>query len=558
VPVVLSEGVLPLSIRASMAIPVIFTPVQIGDYLLIDGGESENLPVQTVRAMGADIVIAVDVASSSVIPKEAPTSVTEMIGRLIDLPLLRNTMESRTLADIVITPDLSGFTSADFAKGKEIIPKGVAAANAEADKLSKYSVSEEEYRAWQKTHRVPLPENPPIIDQVVVDPIPRFDTRRISRVIATKAGLPFNQSVLEADMRRIAAMGLFQAVEFRFVREDGKNVLHIIATPKPWGPTYLSAGISFEISDADASFDVGLLLDATEMNRLGADWKTNFRLGNQLALGSAFYQPLDYAGRFYLSPRLAWSQDLADIFVEGERVAQYRVRQGGGGLDLGVELGHLLQLGQFSVGIERGAGSLTRRTGIPEFPDADIDFGDFHSQLRLDQLDSVWFPTKGYFVDAQFVGSRTGLGASDSFNRGQLLAFGAKTFGRWTAATRVSYGDGFGPVLPFYEQFALGGFLNLSGYSPGELHGSTFAFGSFTARYRLNQTPGAIVKGLYAGFSIEGGNTWELRDQASISDMRLAGSIYVVADTLIGPLFLAYGNSGAKNQAVYLFLNQRF
>jgi NTE family protein len=557
-PVVLSEGVLSRSIRASMAIPIIFTPVQIGDYLLIDGGEAENLPVQTVRAMGADIVIAVDVASSSEVPKEAPSSISEMLGRLIDLPLLRNTMESRKLADVVITPDLSGFSSADFAKSKQIVPKGLEAANAAADKLSKYSVSEEEYRAWQKTHRVPLPEHPPIIDAVVVDPVPRFDTRRISRVIATKAGLPFNQSVLDADMRRIAAMGLFQDVEFRFVREDGRNVLHIIATPKPWGPTYLTAGISFEISDADASFDLGLLLDATEVNRMGADWKTNLRLGNQIAIGSAFYQPLDYAGRFYVSPKLAWSQEPVDIFVEGERVAQYRVRQGGGSLDFGVELGHLLQLGQFSVGIERAAGTLTRRTGTPEFPDVDIDLGNFHSQLRLDQLDSVWFPTKGYFVDAQFIGSRTGLGATDSFNRGQLLAFGAKTFGRWTVVTRVSYGDGFGQVLPFYELFPLGGFLNLSGYSPGELHGSTFAFGAFTARYRLTKTPGAVIKGLYAGFSIEGGNTWQFRDQASISDMHLAGSIYVVADTLVGPLFLAYGNSGAQNQAVYLFLNQRF
>ena len=557
-PVVLSEGVLSRSIRASMAIPIVFTPVQIGDYLLIDGGESENLPVQTVRAMGADIVIAVDVASSSEVPKEAPSSISEMLGRLIDLPLLRNTMESRKLADVVITPDLSGFSSADFAKSKQIVPKGLEAANAAADKLSKYSVSEEEYRAWQKTHRVPLPANLPIIDQVVVDPIPRFDTRRISRVIATKAGVPFNQDVLEADMRRIASMGLFQDVEFRFVREDGKNVLHIIATPKPWGPTYLSAGMSFEISDAEADFDVGLLLDATEMNRLGADWKTNLRLGTQIALGSAFYQPLDYAGRFYVSPKLVWSQEPVDLFIDGERVAQYRVRQGGGGLDFGVELGHLLQLGQFSVGILRGAASLTRRTGTAEFPDVDVDLGDFHSQLRLDQLDSVWFPTKGYFVNAEFAGSRTGLGATDSFNRGQLFGLGAKTCGRWTAVSRVRYDDAFGSVLPIYEQFALGGFLDLSGYSPGELHGSTLAFGSFSARYRLTQTPGAVIKGLYAGFSIEGGNTWQFRDQASISDMHLAGSIYVAADTLLGPLFLAYGNSGAQHQAVYLFLNQRF
>ena len=63
-PYVMSSGDLARVIRASMAIPAGFTPVEIDGHLLIDGGESENLPVQTVLAMGADIVIAVNVGSS--------------------------------------------------------------------------------------------------------------------------------------------------------------------------------------------------------------------------------------------------------------------------------------------------------------------------------------------------------------------------------------------------------------------------------------------------------------------------------------------------------------
>jgi NTE family protein len=555
---VMSGGSLARDIRASMAIPIIFTPVEIDGHLLIDGGESENLPVQTVRAMGADVVIAVDVASSSVIPKEAPQSMTEMLGRLIDLPLLANTEESRKLANLVITPDLSGFTSGDFAKAAQIIPKGTAAAEAARAELSKWSVSEEEYRAWQRTHRVGVAEKPPIIDEVVVDPIPHFDTRRISRVIATKAGLPFNPQVLQADMRRIAAMGLFQTVEFQLDELGSKNVLHIIATPKPWGPTYLSAGLEFEISQAKAEFDVSLLLDATELNRLGADWKSGFRLGSEIALASAFYQPLDYVGRFYVAPTLGLDQRLVDIYVQQQNIATYRVRQGQVGLEMGVELGHLLQLGQFSVGYERGGGNLDLRVGNPQLQNANIDTGDFAARLRLDQVDDFYFPTNGYFVNAEFLGSRTGLGADNSFNRGQLLALGAETFGRWTGLVRVTYGDGFGSPLPFYELFPLGGFLNLSGRPRGQLLGQTQAFGSLQFRYRISDTPGAVIKGLYVGGSIEGGNAWATRDQASFSDMHLAGSVYVVANTLIGPLYLAYGNSGAKNQAVYLFLNRTF
>jgi NTE family protein len=557
-PIVLSEGSLPRAIRASMAIPVVFTPVEYEGHLLIDGGEAENLPVQTVLAMGADVVIAVDVASSSEIPKEAPASMTEMLGRLIDLPLLRNTLESRKLATLVITPDLKGFSSGDFPKAGQIIPRGETAARADAEKLRQWSVPEEEYRAWQKAHRATLPDSPPMIDEVVVDPIKGFDTRRITRILATKAGQPFNEQVLQDDMRRIAGMTVFQDVEFRFDTADGRDVLHIVATPKSWGPTYLSAGIDFDISDANADFDISLLLDATEMNRLGGNWKTSVDVGTNVQLLSAFFQPLDYAGRFFVSPRVGWDQRPVDVFIDEEAVAQYRVRQGKVGFDVGMELGHLLSLGEFSVGIERGTGNAQERIGNPDYPDLDVDTGAFVSRLRIDQLDSVWFPTTGYFANVEFSGSRTALGASVSNNRGSILAFGATTLGRWTGLVRVTYADSFGSTLPLYSRFPLGGFLNLSGRPINQLAGSTLGFGSLVMRYRLTKNPGALVKGIYVGASVEVGNVWPTRNEASISDLRNAGSVFFVADTIIGPIYLAYGNSGSKNQAGYLFMNRRF
>jgi NTE family protein len=556
--VVLSRGSLPRSIRASMAIPVIFTPIEQDGRLLMDGGEAENLPVQTVRAMGADIVIAVDVASSSEIPKEAPSSLAQIVGRLIDLPLLRNTLESRKLADLVITPELSGFSSGDFPAVAKIVPKGEEAARALSDKLSRWSVSEEEYRDWQKAHRIPLPEHPPMVDDVVVDPIKGFDTRRISRVIATKAGAPFDESVLQSDMRRIAGMGLWQNVEFQLEKEDGKQVLHIIAVPKSWGPTYLSAGLDFEISDARADFDISVLLDATERNRLGADWKTGVRLGTELALVSQFFQPLDYAGRFYAAPRIGWDQQTREVFSDETRVAEYRVRQGQVGVDLGMELGHLLSLGELSVGVQRGYADAARRIGIQEFPNFDIDTGAFVASLRLDQLDNLWFPRSGYYLDLNYTGSRTALGGEDSYNRALLRVIGAHSIGRWTAQLRASYGDGFNRQLPFYDGFSLGGFRNLSGRPPNQLTGQTLAFASVEFRYALTPKPGAVVKGLYVGATAEAGNVWDSRNLASLSDLKRAGSVFIVTDTLLGPVYLAWGYSGKNNNAFYLFLNRSF
>jgi NTE family protein len=557
-PVQLTHGSLSRAIRASMSIPVVFTPVRIDDHLLIDGGEAENLPVQTVRAMGADYVIAVDVASSSEIPAEAPSSVAEILGRLIDLPLLRNTEESRKLADLVITPDLKGFSSGDFPKAGEIIPKGEIAARADGDKLSRLSVPQDEYDAWRRTHRVVPDEKPPMLDDVVVDPIANFDIQRIERVIATTAGLPFNDHVLQADMRRIAGMDLWENVEFHLEKSGGRNVLHIIATPKSWGPTYLSAGIDFDISQADADFDVSVLLDATELNRLGADWKTGLRLGTELAIASRFFQPLEWEGRFFAGPRADLVQTPIGVFNDdGEAVGEYRVREWNVGLDLGIELGHLLQLGQFSVGIEFGGATGKRLIGDPAFPDVTVDTGALVGDLRLDQLDNLWFPKDGWFVDVSYLESLEGLHAEIPFHRGELLAIGVKTIGRWTGGVRLRYGDTFGSD-PLFFGFRLGGLFNLSGRPVGQLRGDTLGFGSLTLRYRLTKTPGAIVKGIYVGASAEVGNVWQTRNEASISDLRHAGSVFLATDTLLGPIYLAYGNSDKKNQAAYLFLNRSF
>ncbi|MGH9366389.1 MAG: BamA/TamA family outer membrane protein, partial [Thermoanaerobaculia bacterium] len=338
----------------------------------------------------------------------------------------------------------------------------------------------------------------------------------------------------------------------------GRNVLHIIVVPKSWGPTYLSAGLDFDISGASADFDLSLLLDATELNRLGADWKTGLRLGTEMTIASRFFQPLEWEGRFFAGPRAGALQRSINVFDDdGEAVGEYRVREWNVGLDLGIELGHLLQLGQFSVGIEYGDASGRRLVGDPAFPDVNVNLGGLVADLRLDQLDSLWFPTSGWFVDLSYRESLSALGADIPFHRGELLAFGAKTIHRWTGVARVRYGDTFGSD-PLFFGFRLGGLFNLSGRPVGQLSGNTLAFGSLTLRYRLNKTPGTIIKGLYVGASAEVGNVWQTRNEASASDLLHAGSVFVVTDTLLGPVYFAYGNSGKKNQAAYLFLNRSF
>ena len=111
---ILSNGSLYKAIRASMSVPEIYEPVKWGNVYLVDGGVINNLPVDVVKAMGADIVIAVDLQQKGGIDFGFTTGV----GGLVDWALTRPDKKRRTQnikdADVHIQPRLPGFTAASF------------------------------------------------------------------------------------------------------------------------------------------------------------------------------------------------------------------------------------------------------------------------------------------------------------------------------------------------------------------------------------------------------------------------------------------------------------
>ncbi len=148
--VVLDSGSLSRSMRASMAIPSVFSPVSWGDSLLIDGGMKNNLPVDVARRMGADIVIAADV--SKVKGKEQLRSVLDVMGQSIALADAERRANNQRDADILITPDISDFTMSDFQTERVhlILESGERAARAVLPQL--IALSEQSRHAVEAEH----------------------------------------------------------------------------------------------------------------------------------------------------------------------------------------------------------------------------------------------------------------------------------------------------------------------------------------------------------------------------------------------------------------------
>ncbi len=127
--VVLREGRVAPAVRASCAVPGIFTPVEIDGRLLIDGGVVDNLPVSVVKQMGAEYVIGVDLLQSPILQRDRPKNVFEVWALSLFI-LMRNAQHEAGLADVVLAPDTASFNMMDVAHVERLIERGREAAEA--------------------------------------------------------------------------------------------------------------------------------------------------------------------------------------------------------------------------------------------------------------------------------------------------------------------------------------------------------------------------------------------------------------------------------------------
>jgi NTE family protein len=125
--IILDHGTLSDAIRASMAVPLLFTPLAYGDSLLMDGGLVDNLPVVETRNMGSDLVIAVD-TSSKIKDKKSLKAPWEIADQVTTIMQQEQVKRQIALADAAIVPELDGFSNTDFSCIPEMIRAGEEAA----------------------------------------------------------------------------------------------------------------------------------------------------------------------------------------------------------------------------------------------------------------------------------------------------------------------------------------------------------------------------------------------------------------------------------------------
>jgi NTE family protein len=554
-PVVLGSGDLAMAMRASMAVPGAFAATEIDGRLLVDGGITNNLPINVVRDMGADIVIAVDI-STPLAPAENVRNMLQITTQLTSIMTRTNAelqIASLTERDVLIVPDLGAIGSGDFNLAVQAVETGRVAAEAKRVQLARLGVGAGEFRAHVASRRDP-PEAAPVVDFIRIVNNSRIADEMIRVRISQPVGEPLDVARLERDISKLYGLELFQTVHYDFVEEDGKSGIEVTANERSWGPNYLQFGVALSNNfSGDNRYNMGIAYLRTAINPLNGELRFGLQVGEDSSIGANWYQPLDYASHYFVESGIRAERRNIAIYDENlNPFAEYRVGELGAELSAGRNLGVLAEL---RAGVRRSAGDVDLRVGSPDLPDFDFDSGAFYGRFLFDSLDSVNFPTRGTIILAEYSLFREALGSDESLEQlrsrvSYLTNFGSHTVGIGGRFYTTTSGD-----VAIQNRFRIGGFLNLSGLPQDALSGEHTAI--VQAIY-YRKAPLIPFFDWYVGASMELGNAWESRDDISAGSAILNGSVFLGLDTPIGPLYLGYGRAEGGLGSAFFYLGKSF
>lgn len=552
--VVMGSGDLTQALRASMSVPGIFAPVVIDGRTLVDGGIVGNLPVETIRDMGVDVIIAVNVEFPLYRPEQLNSAV-DISAQVLTILIRKETrrqIESLGDDDILIYPDLGQFGSSNFAEIAWAIEPGQVAARQQEPALRELSVSAQE---WQRylAGRKPIKPVAETIDFVRVRNSGPLSIRALESRLQTEPGDKVDTSTLANDAANIYGLDLYERVDYSVIQEDGQTGVVFDAIAKSWGPNYLRLGLSLEDDfDGSTAFNLATRLTRAGVNRLGAEWRTDAQVGTDPLLISEFYQPLSFDARYFIAPRIELKQTNINVFADDFRVARYRVSDATFGIDTGRELG---RWGEFRIGAFRGAGEARLKVGDQQLGNFQFESGGLFALFAVDTLNDGQIPLHGNRLSLRWEGSRPSLGADEKFDTFSGDYLTVDTWGRHSLQAGLSYSTTFSSNDQVQNFFPLGGFLQLSGLARGELTGPHAALARLVWYRRSGETGGGIVEvPLYFGASLEAGNVWQQRSDIVSSAVLVSGSLFIGLDTAIGPIYLAAGLAEQGRKNFYLSL----
>ena len=566
--VVFHSGKLPQAIRASMAIPAAFSPVRIGDMVLVDGGMKNNYPADVAREMGADIIIGVTLDGK---PKKAEdiTGTMSIIGQIIDMNFSNKMAENIAITDLYMNVDPRQFSTASFT------PEA-------ADSLVRYG-EEEAMKHWDEIialkKRIGIDDSfrPVIHHPLQPDAMTArqhvtgfsFEnmTPQDEAFLRQKFHLNRIDSIdakLEQELTTSTRMDLFyQSAECQLVPEDGGVRVVLLAGNRK--SMQLHVGARFDTEEY-AAIQVGLDIPLKTSTPVETD--ITLRLGKRLmARGEITVHP-----RFFTRPTFSYtfySNDV-DIYTSGD--LDYNIRYNQSQAEL-LPINFDLRNFNLQMGLRWDYMHYRNKLGSEAAMKIALEnehFISYRARLALNSENDWNFPTRGARFSAEYTyltndfaklniidenGQKQGkaTGMSDvranwrmSFSFGSRFTLQPMLYGRLLFGTVVPAvfgntigGEWFGHYIEQQMPFAGIGYMEY-------IH-NQFVAAQIQAQQRIGKNHYVLLR-VAAGQHAE--KAKELFDNRTLIGVQ--GAYYF--NTMFGPLGATLGDSNHTKQA-YFFIN---
>ena len=510
-PVIMRSGDLAQAVRASIAVPLVFAPELRGGRFLVDGGLSANIPVAVARAEGAERVIVSDATEhpSTTFDGYSPLSVAD---RLIEF-LFQQPAESLHAGDVLVRPDVEGFTSLNFSAPRvaRLLANGRGAADTALASLT--CLPEERARG-----RSTLPR---VVTGFTADGANDSERLALERMLGVGLSDTLDVELLRSRLRGLGATDAYHSVwmgphgfgdsigfALSMRRAARREVALGLAYDNELGGQMWTGGVDRRLFGLALEGSGAVFLDGFR-KELHAGLRRKFQLVRQV---------LDPT----VAVRLA-SEDVRQFDADGDELDELETREAIGFLGVERVLPHGWELG---LGIQGHTWDEPARENVSTA-------GVALRALRASRL-------RGEVVRAEGVWS--GIYSRASINAEVLARFGVV---RFTPRMRLAWGDD----LPVQHAFPLGGKDGFPGLHIGERRGDREAMLGL-----MFTTP---VKGpLLARVEVAGGRTADggplLGEQGWVGGIRGG----VGADTPVGPVRFEYGYSTEDRGAVFVRLGE--
>jgi len=534
--VVLHDGPLAQAVRASMAIPGIFTPVELNGRVLADGGMVENIPVETARAMNADAVIAVELRLAAPNRAELQT-LTGVLSRALDVMIVQNEHRSLSLAQAKVSIDVSGFSMADYSRVKDLIELGYKSAARQSARLLPYAIQDpvewNQYLSERQARRRVAVKKVDAIEVVGADE----DTdKRLQHRLNKNLHGSVDPAKLDTQLTRVVGEGEFDRLGYEGFTQNGLPALRVTAHEKPYGPPFVDLALNVDGSGVAAfDFSAGTRITFMDIAHRGGEWRNDLLFGSSNLAATEYFQPIA-GSRFFVAPYAFATKFARNSFSGPARVAVFGDERAGGGFDIG----RTARNQEFRVGYEIFDGKLSPLIGSAGLPIVRGSTGEFRARYVWDGEDSPSIPRVGSRVVAslsrvlQSPGLAHPIGQLD-VQTSHFIPLSDKTSLFVLASGGTTFRGEAGP----FQVFGLGGPFHLGAYLPQQFLGNHYAYSALGFRRQLYRLPQVIGHSIYWGGWYEAGSAFgSIADEPGSVVVRGSFNFGLMADTFVGPISL--------------------